>query len=69
MGLFGGVFQKESCCICGGKTGMLDKKTLDGKVCKDCTKELWMVNRSVMIRHIWFICITLHCVSRWSIHT
>ena len=40
MGLFGGVFQKESCCICGGKTGMLDKKTLDGKVCKDCTKKL-----------------------------
>lgn len=40
MGLFGGLFQKEACCICGGKTGMLDKKTADGKICKDCTKKL-----------------------------
>ncbi len=40
MGLFSGLFQKEDCCICGGKTGMLDKKTADGKICKDCTKKL-----------------------------
>ncbi len=40
MGLFGNLFQKEDCCICGGKTGMLDKKLADGKICKDCTKKL-----------------------------
>lgn len=34
------LFKKESCCLCGGKTGMLDKKCLDGKVCKDCKKKL-----------------------------
>lgn len=35
-----GLFKKENCCLCGGKTGLLDKKCLDGKVCKDCTKKL-----------------------------
>ena len=34
------LFKKESCCLCGGKTGLLDKKCLSGKVCKDCTKKL-----------------------------
>lgn len=35
-----GLFNKEACCLCGGKTGMLDKKTASGKVCKDCKEKL-----------------------------
>ena len=35
-----GLFKKENCCLCGGKTGLLDKKCMSGKVCKDCTKNL-----------------------------
>ncbi len=35
-----GLFKKEKCCLCGGKTGMLDKKCLSGKVCKDCVKKM-----------------------------
>ena len=35
-----GLFKKENCCLCGGKTGLLDKKCLDGKVCKDCKSKL-----------------------------
>ena len=35
-----GLFKKEACCLCGGKTGLLDKKCLDGKVCKDCVQKL-----------------------------
>ena len=35
-----GLFKKENCCLCGGKTGLLDKKCLDGKVCKDCAKKM-----------------------------
>ena len=35
-----GLFKKEDCCLCGGKTGLLDKKCPDGKVCKDCAKKL-----------------------------
>ena len=34
------LFKKENCCLCGCKTGLLDKKCLSGKVCKDCTKKL-----------------------------
>mgnify|MGYP003491978071 CR=1 FL=1 len=34
-----GLFKKENCCLCGGKTGMLDKKCLSGKVCKECVKK------------------------------
>ena len=33
------LFKKEDCCLCGGKTGLLDKKCQDGKICKDCTKK------------------------------
>jgi len=40
MGLFGNLFQRKDCCICGGKTGLLDKSIADGKLCKDCTKKL-----------------------------
>lgn len=35
-----GLFSKESCCLCGGKTGMLDKKSASGKVCKECREKL-----------------------------
>ena len=35
-----GLFKKDNCCICGGKTGMLDKKCQDGKICKDCKEKL-----------------------------
>lgn len=35
-----GLFKKENCCLCDGKTGLLDKKCLSGKVCKECSKKL-----------------------------
>lgn len=35
-----GLFKKENCCLCGEKTGMLDKKCLSGKVCKECVKKM-----------------------------
>ncbi|MBP5245293.1 MAG: DUF4428 domain-containing protein [Clostridia bacterium] len=35
-----GLFNKENCCICGGKTGLFDKKCMSGKVCKDCAKKM-----------------------------
>ena len=35
-----GLFKKENCCLCGGKTGILDKKCVDGKICKNCTKKM-----------------------------
>ena len=34
------LFKKETCCLCGGKTGLLDKKCMDGKVCKECRSKL-----------------------------
>jgi len=41
-----GLSKKENCVLCGGKTGILDKKCYDGKVCKECTKKLsvWFDN-------------------------
>lgn len=35
-----GFFTKENCRICGGKTGLLDKKCSDGKICRDCVRKL-----------------------------
>ncbi len=35
-----GLFKKEACVLCGGKTGLLDKKCQDGKVCKDCANKV-----------------------------
>lgn len=35
-----GIFSKENCCLCGGKTGLLDKKSASGKVCKECRGKL-----------------------------
>lgn len=41
-----GLFKKEPCVLCGGKTGLLDKKCYDGKVCKECAGKLsvWFDN-------------------------
>ena len=51
MGLLGGLFQKEACCICGGKTGMLDKKTADGKqVSYDPPHLVYMYNFTLRIQ-------------------
>ena len=59
-----GLFKKEACCLCGGKTGMLDKKCISGKVCKECTKQLsvWfddyknsdktMLEGQISVRHL-----------------
>lgn len=35
-----GLFSKSDCVLCGGKTGLLDKKCADGKVCKSCREKL-----------------------------
>lgn len=35
-----GLFKKETCCLCGEKVGLLDKKCLDGKICKECKGKL-----------------------------
>jgi len=35
-----GLFKKETCVLCGEKAGMLDKKCIEGKVCKDCAKKM-----------------------------
>lgn len=35
-----GLFSKETCVVCQTeKTGLLDKKCMDGKVCKSCVKK------------------------------
>ena len=41
MGLFGKVFDKKECDICGGEIGLLGNRKLeDGNCCKDCAKKL-----------------------------
>lgn len=41
MGLFGKLFEKKNCSICGGEIGMLgNKKLSDGNLCKNCRKKL-----------------------------
>ena len=41
MGLFGSLFEKKSCDICGKELGLLGKRKLeDGYLCKDCAGEL-----------------------------
>ena len=48
MGLFGKLFEKKSCDICGGEIGMLGNRKLDdGNLCKNCAKELspWFSDR------------------------
>ncbi|MBQ9001354.1 MAG: DUF4428 domain-containing protein [Eggerthellaceae bacterium] len=37
MGLFGGLFKKESCGVCGAEVGALKRKKIaDGAICKGC---------------------------------
>lgn len=41
MSLFGGLFNKKSCDICGGEIGLLGNRKLeDGNCCKNCAKKL-----------------------------
>lgn len=41
MGLFGKVFDKKECAICGGEIGLLGNRKLeDGNMCKNCAAQL-----------------------------
>lgn len=48
MGLFGKLFEKKECSICGGEIGLLGNRKLeDGNCCKNCAKKLspWFEER------------------------
>ena len=48
MGLFGKLFEKKSCDICGGEIGLLGNRKLeDGNLCKNCSAKLspWFSER------------------------
>ncbi|MBQ8953859.1 MAG: DUF4428 domain-containing protein, partial [Clostridia bacterium] len=48
MGLFGKLFDKKECAICGGEIGLMgNRKLADGNLCKECAKKLspWMTDR------------------------
>lgn len=48
MGLFGKIFEKKTCDICGGEIGMLGNRKLeDGNLCKQCAAKLspWFSDR------------------------
>ena len=48
MGLFGKMFEKKVCDVCGGEIGMLGNRKLDdGNLCKECAKKLslWFEER------------------------
>lgn len=39
MGLFGNLFEKKICSVCGGEIGLLGNRKLeDGNLCKNCAK-------------------------------
>ena len=39
MGLFGKMFEKKTCSICGGEIGLLGNRKLeDGNLCKEAGK-------------------------------
>jgi len=41
MALFGKLFEKKTCDICGGEIGLLGNRKLeDGNLCKECAKKL-----------------------------
>ena len=41
MGLFGKMFEKKACSICGGEIGFLGNRKLeDGNLCKECARKL-----------------------------
>ncbi len=48
MGLFGKLFEKKECSVCGGEIGLLGNRKLeDGNLCKDCAAKLspWFDDR------------------------
>ena len=48
MGLFGKLFEKKTCSVCGGEIGLLGNRKLeDGNLCKDCAAKLspWFEDR------------------------
>ena len=48
MGLFGNLFEKKECAVCGGEIGLLGNRKLeDGNLCKECAKKLspWFSER------------------------
>lgn len=48
MGLFGKLFEKKVCAICGGEIGLLGNRKLeDGNMCKECAAKLspWFSDR------------------------
>ena len=48
MGLFGKLFEKKECAICGGEIGLLGNRKLeDGNLCKHCARKLspWFSER------------------------
>lgn len=48
MGLFGKLFEKKECSICGGEIGLLGNRKLeDGNMCKHCANRLspWFEDR------------------------
>ena len=48
MGLFGKLFEKKECAICGGEIGLLGNRKLeDGNMCKKCAAKLspWFSDR------------------------
>ncbi len=48
MGLFGKIFDKKECSICGGEIGLLGNSKLeDGNLCKECVAKLspWFGDR------------------------
>lgn len=48
MGLFGNLFEKKQCSVCGGEIGLLGNRKLeDGNLCKNCAKKLspWFEDR------------------------
>ena len=48
MGLFGNLFEKKQCSVCGGDIGLLGNRKLeDGNLCKNCAKKLspWFEDR------------------------
>ncbi len=48
MGLFGNLFEKKVCSVCGGEIGLLGNRKLeDGNLCKNCANKLspWFAER------------------------
>lgn len=48
MGLFGNLFEKKICSVCGEEIGLLGNRKLeDGNLCKNCAKKLspWFSDR------------------------